>query len=99
MILLSGHSLTPARKVPLEALSLDLKERESTANMTPADMTGINVNSWFKDDTEPGAGIVWRIRNVSTVFVTKTPTGYYSRPICVFLGADLGVTCNDKGLT
>ena len=74
MILLSGHSLTPARKVPLEALSLDLKERESTANMTPADMTGIDVNSWFKDDTEPGAGIVWRIRNVSTVFATKTPT-------------------------
>ena len=74
MILLSGHSLTPARKVPLEALSLDLKERESTANMTPADMTGINVNSWFKDDTEPGVGIVWRIRNVSTVFATKTPT-------------------------
>lgn len=74
MILLSGHSLTPARKVPLEALSIDLKERESTANMTPADMTGINVNSWFKDDTEPGAGIVWQIRNVSTVFATKTPT-------------------------
>ena len=36
MILLNGHSLTPARKVPVEALSLTLKERESTASMTPA---------------------------------------------------------------
>ena len=35
MILLSGHSLTHARRVPLEALSLSLKERESTATMVP----------------------------------------------------------------
>ena len=74
MILLSGHSLTHARRVPLEALSLSLKERESTATMTPASMTGIGVSSWFLDDTEPGRGIVWRVKSLGVAYTTNTPT-------------------------
>ena len=74
MILLSGHSLTPARTVPVEALSLTLKERESTASMTPADMEGITTESWFLDDKEPGAGTVWRVRSIGTAYATNTPT-------------------------
>lgn len=74
MILLSGHSLAPARKVPMEALSLSLKERESTATMTPADMTGIGVSSWFQDDTEPGRGIVWRVKSIGDAYATNTQT-------------------------
>ena len=72
MLLLSGHSLTVDRKVPLEALGISLSERESTANMTPADMTGITVNSWFQDDTEPGKGIVWRVRSIQQIYGTQT---------------------------
>ena len=74
MILLTGHSLNRARKVPLEALSLSLKERESTATMTPADMSGIGTESWLLDDTEPGAGIVWRVKSIGTAYATNTPT-------------------------
>lgn len=74
MILLNGHSLIPERKIPLEGLSLQLKERDSTATMIPADMTGIGVNSWMQDDTEPGRGIVWRVKSVSQAFATRTPT-------------------------
>lgn len=74
MILLSGHSLAPARKVPMEALSLSLKERESTATMVPADMTGIGVSSWFQDDTEPGRGIVWRVKSIGDAYATNTQT-------------------------
>ena len=74
MLLLSGHSLTPARKVPLEAMSLQLKERDSTATITPADMTGISISSWFQDDTEPGKGIVWRVKSIGTAYATNTPT-------------------------
>jgi len=74
MILLSGHSLTPARKVPVDAMGLSLKERESTATLTPADMTGIDVNSWFQDETEPGSGIVWRVRSIGNAYATRTPT-------------------------
>ena len=74
MLLLSGHSLTPARKVPLEALSLDITERDSTATMIPTDMSSIGVDSWFQDDTNPGAGIVWRVKSISQAFATDTPT-------------------------
>ena len=74
MILLSGHSLTQARKIPLESLSLRLSERESTASMTPVSMDGIGTASWFLDETEPGKGIVWRVRSIQTAFATNTPT-------------------------
>ena len=74
MILLSGHSLTPARKVPLESMQLTLEEKNSTASIVPADMTGITVNSWLKDDTNPGNGIVWRVRNIRQAFNSNTTT-------------------------
>ena len=74
MILLSGHSLTQARKVPLESMQLTLKERDSTASMVPADMTGIGVNSWLKDDTDPGNGIVWRVKSIRQAFDSNTTT-------------------------
>ena len=67
MFLLNGHSLTPVRGVPAEALSLTLKERDSTASITPVDMTGIQIGSWLQDDTEPGKGIVWRVKSIRTV--------------------------------
>lgn len=74
MILLSGHSLTQARRVPLESLSLRLSERESTASMVPVTMDGIGIDSWLMDDTEPGRGIVWRVRSIQTAYATATPT-------------------------
>ena len=82
MILLSGHSLTPARKVPLESLSLRLSERESTGNMIPAIMDGIGIESWFMDDTEPGKGIVWRVRSIQTAYATNTPTVQLEHVVC-----------------
>lgn len=74
MILLSGHSLTPVRKVPLESLSIQITERTSSATMVPADMTGIETGRWLLDDTEPGKGIVWRVTSISTAYHTDTPT-------------------------
>lgn len=74
MILLNGHSLSPVKRIPLENMSLQLKERDSTATITPSDMTGITVNSWMQDDTEPGKGIVWRVKSISEAYATRTPT-------------------------
>lgn len=74
MILLNGKSLTPKRKIPLEALSLQLKERDTTATMTPADMTGIQIGSWVKDEGSPGAGIVYRVRSIGQAYATGTTT-------------------------
>ena len=68
MILLKGHSLTPERKMRLEALSLQLSERDSTATLTTDDITGIDVNSWLQDDTDPGKGIVWRVKGIRQAF-------------------------------
>jgi hypothetical protein len=74
MILLSGQSLTPARKLMPEALGLSLEERRSTATLQlgPEDPE-IPVGSWMLDD-EPGTGegIVWRTRSADNNFNTET---------------------------
>ena len=99
MILLSGHSLTQARRVPVESLSLSLKERESTATMVPADMDGITTESWFLDDTEPGKGIVWRVSSIRQQFALDTPTVQLEHVINVLRDRLLfgEVTASDMG--
>ena len=83
MILLNGHSLTMLRKVDVETQPLVLKERQSTSSITTADMTDINISSWLQDETEPGAGIVWRVKSIQQAFTVKTPTiPYWAFPIC-----------------
>ena len=74
MILLDKGSLTPKRKVPMEAMSLQLRERDSTATITPVSMSGISTESWFMDDTNPGKGIVWQVRSIQTDYATNTPS-------------------------
>lgn len=73
MILLSGHELTPARKLRPEALTVTLKERDATATVTPDDMTGIDTDSWILSDDGPGEGTVWRVRSISQAYATNTP--------------------------
>ena len=68
MFLLSGHSLTPARKVPIESMSLSLRERDSTATIIPGDMTGIGLNSWLRSENNPGKNIVWRVKQLGTYY-------------------------------
>lgn len=99
MILLSGHSLTQARRVPVESLSLSLKERESTATMVPADMEGISTESWFQDDTEPGKGIVWRVSSIQQQFALDTPTVQLEHVINVLRDRILfgEITASDMG--
>lgn len=74
MRLLSGHSLTPVRTIPLESMQMSLKEREATANIVPVDMDGIVVNAWLQDDTNPGNGIIWRVKSIKRSFDTDTYT-------------------------
>ena len=70
MILLNGHSLTPVGKVPIESMSLRLRERDSTAEITMAggDLYGIAVNSWMQDDD----GTVWRVRSIQHEYADNT---------------------------
>ena len=82
MILLSGHTLTQARRVPLESMRLTLSERASSASIVPADMTGIGVNSWLKDDTSPGKNIVWRVKTISQAYASDTTTVSLEHVVC-----------------
>ena len=74
MILLQEHSLTQIRKVPVVSMGLNLKERDTTASLVPADMSGITLKSWLLDDTDPGAGIVYKVRNIQKAYTTGTKT-------------------------
>ena len=74
MILLDGHSLTPKRRILTETLGIDLAERDGTATMVPDSMSGINLKSWFLDNTNPGKGIVYRVRRIANDYDTNTPT-------------------------
>ena len=75
MILLNGHSLEARGILEPEGVALTLSERESSATVT----TGMNILSvstgdWIKDDRNPGAGIVWRVKTVDTQYDTETKT-------------------------
>ena len=75
MILLNGHSLTVKDRFRPEAMGLNLNERQSTATLTVGpDAPEIKVDDWLKDDSEPGAGIVWRVKTVDTQYNTETRT-------------------------
>ena len=72
MILLKAHSRTPERRIPTEALQLTLKERDSSATLTPADMTGIGPGSWILIDKGPGAGTAWFVKQTRWAEQTGT---------------------------
>ena len=75
MILLNGHSLQQKNYIQPEAMSLNLEERNSTATMTLGpEAPEISVGEWLQDDTEPGKGIVWRVRMIQESVETQTRT-------------------------
>ena len=74
MILLNGHSLTPVKRLRPETQPLTLKERDSTSSLTLADTDGITMTSWMQDETDPGAGIVWRVRSIQDEFGSGSAT-------------------------
>ena len=75
MILLNGHTLQARDRFRAESMSLSIEERNTTATLTVGpDAPEIGINDWLKDDTEPGAGIVWRVKNVRRQIETDTRT-------------------------
>ena len=75
MILLNGHSLNRKSYFTPEAMSLNIEERASTATLTLGpEAPEIGVNDWLQDDTEPGKGIVWRVKMITDSVETRTRT-------------------------
>ena len=75
MKLLTAYSLTVRDTFQPESMALNLSERQSTATVTvgPA-APEIAVGDWIQDDTDPGKGIVWRVKTVDTQYDTNTRT-------------------------
>lgn len=75
MYLLSGQSLTKADWFMPEKMGLNLEERRSTATLTLGpEAPAISGGDWLLDETEPGAGIVWRVKTINTQYDTNTRT-------------------------
>ncbi len=76
MILLNGHTLTPKIRFSPETMPLTLTDAGvSTASITVGpDAPEIKIDDWLKDDSNPGKGIVWRVKGVDTAYETNTRT-------------------------
>lgn len=75
MILLKKHSIDAREKFTPETMQLTMAERQSTASFTAGpDAPEIAVGDWLQDDTEPGAGTVWRVKSAETDYNKKTRT-------------------------
>lgn len=75
MTLLNGQSLQAKDRFQPETMALNLEERNSTATVTIGpEAPEIKINDWLRDETEPGAGIIWRVKTVNEATETKTRT-------------------------
>lgn len=75
MTLLQANSLNGIDQFNPESMSLSLSERQSTAAITVGEAAPeIAVGDWIRDDTEPGKGIVWRVKTVEIQYEKKTRT-------------------------
>ncbi len=73
MIKLRGHTLSPGEHITPEINALTLTERASLTKITLGpEQPELNVDDWVQEKTEPGAGIVWRVKAVETTFNTRT---------------------------
>lgn len=75
MRLLNGHSLAVREVFQPESMPLALMERKSTATISVGpEAPEMTVGDWLQDETEPGAGIVWRVKGVEYQIETETRT-------------------------
>ena len=71
----SGHELEAVGWFIPETMPLNLEERKSTATLTIGpEAPEIAAGVWLLDETEPGAGIVWRVKSVESQYNTNTRT-------------------------
>lgn len=75
MILLERGSLKAREIFRPETHQLMLGEKDSSATLTVGpDAPEIGIGDWMQDDTDPGRGVVWRVRSISTDYRTQTRT-------------------------
>lgn len=85
MILLAGQTLTPRARFAPETQSLNLIDKGvSTSSITVGpEAPVLTPGDWIKDDTDPGKGIVWRVKSVETAYERDTRTVQLEHVIAV----------------
>lgn len=75
MTMLIGHSLNEGSRFQPYSMALNLEEKESNAtiNVGP-EAPEIKVGDWIRDLEEPGAGIIWIVKSVTTNVEKNTRT-------------------------
>ena len=70
MIILSRGSLGQTGRFKPDTFALNLAERGSTATLTIQKIFApdLIVGDWLQDDTDPGSGIVWRVKTIDTQY-------------------------------
>ena len=75
MIAILNSSLQVTDRFTPETQSLDLEERKSVSVVTTGmEMPDIACGTWLRDETNPGKGIIWRVRSNEKQFDRKTKT-------------------------
>ena len=75
MILYNGQSLQIRDRFQPESMQLSIEEKNSTATITVGpEAPEITVGDWLRDETEPGAGIVWQVKTAADQVDTGTRT-------------------------
>ena len=75
MTLLQANSLTGITQFQPESMALNLAERQSTATIIVGpEAPDLSIGDWVQDNTEPGEGIVWRVRSVDSQPERETRT-------------------------
>ena len=75
MMVLLNHNMQALKRFQPESMALNLEERNSTATITVGpDAPEISINDWLRDETEPGKGIIWRVKTVNKSVETQTRT-------------------------
>lgn len=75
MYKLQPHSLTRISWFKVETQGLDLAEKDSQTTFDlPLEGQEIAAGDWLLDETDPGAGTVWRVKSIETNYTTQTRT-------------------------
>ena len=75
MMVLLNHDMQVLKRFQPESMALNLEERNSTATITVGpDAPEIEINDWLKDESEPGKGIIWRVKTINNSVETQTRT-------------------------
>lgn len=82
MIQLAAGSLLQLKLIDVNGMDLTIREKDSSASIIVENTTGINVNSWLKDDRGPGNGMIWRVKSIRQNFGNGFPEIDLEHIIC-----------------